>query len=43
MGKDRESVQKIWEFQRHIALWTAEIGLGKKLTDRSIRDDGLVR
>ena len=42
MGKDRESVQQIWEFWRHIVLWAAEIGIEKmKLTN--LRADGLVR
>ena len=36
MGKDRESVQQIWELWRHIVLWAAEIGIAKKkLMDRS--------
>ena len=35
MGKDRESVQKIWELWRHTVLWATEIGIGKKkLMDR---------
>ena len=35
-GKDRESVQQTWELWRHIVLWVAEIGVGKKkLTARS--------
>ena len=36
MGKDRESVQQIWELWRQIVLWEAEIGIGKKkLAERS--------
>ena len=36
MGKDRESVEQIWELWCHIVLQAAEIGIGKKkLTERS--------